>query len=155
MVDESWYQRPAGMAEHLSAGGVIVRRQGDALYFAVVGEGEMQGYVLPKGHVERGEEIETAARREIEEEAGLSDLRLLAELGVCERMDFRKTGWKKTHYFLYLTEQAEGRPTDPNHAYVLTWLPLDGPLNLFWPDQRELIESNRQKIKELAEQASR
>ena len=90
------------------------------LYFAVVGEGDLSGYVLPKGHVEPGEEIETAARREIEEEAGLSDLRLLGELGVRERMDFRKTGWKKTHYFLYLTEQADGRPTDPNHDYALT-----------------------------------
>jgi len=155
MIDQSWYDRPVGMPEHVAAGGVVIRREGERLYFAVVGEGELSGYILPKGHVEPGEEIETAARREIEEEAGLSDLRLLGELGVRERMDFRKSSWKKTHYFLYLTEQAGGRPTDPNHDYRLHWLALDGSLPLLWPDQRELIETNRDKINELVTQASR
>jgi bis(5'-nucleosidyl)-tetraphosphatase len=151
MIDETWYHRPPGISEHVAAGGVIVRQQAGRLYVALVGEGPRAGYVLPKGHVELGEEIEAAARREIGEEAGLSDLRLLAELGVRERLDFEKTSWKVTHYFLYLTDQAEGHPTDPNHAYELHWLSLDEPLPLFWPDQRELIESNRERIRALIE----
>ncbi len=154
MIDETWYRRPPGFPEHVAAGGVIVRRDAGRLYFAAVGEGDQSGYILPKGHVEPGEEIEMAARREIEEEAGLTDLRLLGELGVRERLDFRKSGWKKTHYFLYLTGQSAGHPTDPHHDYRLTWLDLDGALPMFWPDQRELIDSNRERIRELVEQAT-
>ena len=122
MIDDSWYERPSCLPEHLAAGGVIIRRQGDDLYFAAVGEGEQAGYILPKGHVEPGEEIETAARREIEEEAGLAPCACSASWVCVSVVDFRESGWKKTHYFLYLTEESGGRPTDPNHDYRLLWL---------------------------------
>jgi 8-oxo-dGTP pyrophosphatase MutT (NUDIX family) len=148
MIDDSWYQRPPGLPEHESAGGVIVRQAGGRLFIALVGEDQLSGYVLPKGHVEPGESAEIAARREIEEEAGISDLRLLAELGVRERQDFRKSSWKKTYYYLYATDQVEGRPTDPHHSYHLHWHPLDEPLPLFWPEQKELVESNRDVIRQ-------
>ena len=149
MIDESWYRRPAGMPEHLAAGGAVVRKEGDRVLVAVVSEDGLSDYILPKGHVEAGESLEQAARREIEEEAGLRDLRLLGELGVCERMNFPRTGWKKTHYFIFTTDQVEGRPTDANHAYATTWVPLDELGSLFWPEQRELLEENRERIRAL------
>ena len=89
-IDETWYKRPPGTPEHLAAGGIVVRRAGEKIEVAGVREGEMSGYFLPKGKVERGESFEVAARREIEEESGLGYLVLLDDLGVRERLDFEK-----------------------------------------------------------------
>ncbi len=88
--------------------------------------------------------------------AGLIGIRAECEAGEVKQITFRfrKSGWKKTHYFLYLTGQSAGHPTDPHHDYRLTWLDLDGALPMFWPDQRELIGSNRERIRELVEQAT-
>ncbi len=102
----------------------------------------LNSYILPKGGVDPGESIEEAARREIEEEAGFSDLTLIKPLGVFERLSFDKRRWITTHYFLFQTHQTEPRPTDPNFSYVTDWFPLDGPLPaLLWPEQAELVRA--------------
>ena len=136
-IDASWYRRPSGIDAHTSAGGVVVRREGDALLVALVQEGDREAYVLPKGHVEPGERPEDAARREIAEEAGLRDLVSLGPLGVRERLDFDKTSWKRTHYFLFLAPiPGPGR-----------WFPLEALPAMFWPEQRELLITSLSQIR--------
>lgn len=152
MIDETWYTRPDGVKDRTSAGGIIVRRGGDGrIYVALVrGEGAGMDYILPKGGVDPGESIEEAARREIEEEAGLGALRLLAALGTRARLSFDRRRWITTHYFLFATEQEEARPTDPHVPYATDWHPLDAPLPpLFWPEQRALIEEWTAQIPQL------
>ena len=78
MVNESWYKRPPGIFEHTSAGGVVVRWENARIYVALIREKGYQSYILPKGHVDEGESLEQAARREIEEEAGLTNLKLVS-----------------------------------------------------------------------------
>ncbi len=150
VIDDSWYEKPAGLREKVAAGGVVVRVVAGRAHVALVREGPGLAYVLPKGRLEAGESPEAAARREIEEEAGLTDLTLVAALGTRERLDYRKTHWKRTHYFLFRTDQAEGRPTDAHHAYVLHWFPVDELPPMFWPDQAGLIAEHLARIQELA-----
>lgn len=119
------------------------------IYVALVREVGLSHAVLPKGGLEAGENLEMAARREIEEEAGLTDLKLIGELGLRERLDYEKKWWLKSHYFLFVTNQREGTPTDAEHHYGLEWCPIDALLPLFWPEQKELIETNRDKVVEL------
>lgn len=154
MIDKTWYTRPPATPEHISAGGVIARRQDGRVYVALVREGEFSDYILPKGHVEAGENLEEAARREIGEESGLTDLLLVGELGVRERLDFLKRAWKKTHYYLFTTRQIAGTPTDSEHDYRLEWFPLDALPSMFWPEQKELIEANREQIRRALAQES-
>jgi 8-oxo-dGTP pyrophosphatase MutT (NUDIX family) len=104
MIDKTWYQRPLNVPEHVSAGGVVARVENAGVYIALVREKGLSHYVLPKGHVEAGESVEAAAKREIEEEAGFTELTLLAPLGIKERLDFGKRAWKQTHYYLFATE---------------------------------------------------
>jgi 8-oxo-dGTP pyrophosphatase MutT (NUDIX family) len=149
MINETWYQRPPGVPEHASAGGVVARVENGRVLIALVGEKGLSQYVLPKGHVEAGETLEQAAVREIEEEAGFTQLTLLGPLGIKERLDFDKRAWKKTHYFLFATEQVDGVPLDRKHHYAVEWFPIDAFPDLFWPEQTKLIRESRLKIEEL------
>ncbi len=150
MIDETWYRRPAGTPLSVTAGGVVVRREDDALLVALVAEAGHSHYILPKGSVEPGETLEQAARREILEEAGLDGLELLGRLGVRERLNFKKKAWKVTHYFLFRARKAGGPPQDPHHAYRCEWFPLDALPPMFWPEQRALLEESRPLIALLA-----
>ena len=149
MIDASWYQKIPGVPESISAGGVVTRQEGGLIYVALIVESSRPGYVLPKGRLEAGETILEAAHREIEEEAGLSDLTLVTKLGVEERLSLKKVAWKKVHYFLFTTNQVEGKPTDTEKTYELHWFSLDDlpTTPIFWPNQRQLIENNRELIK--------
>jgi ADP-ribose pyrophosphatase YjhB (NUDIX family) len=145
-IDQSWYVRPAGVAEHISCGGVIARKDASAVLVALITEPGLSGYVLPKGHLEPGEDLEQAARREIVEEAGIADLVLVCKLGVKERLDFKKRAWKVTHYYLFTTSQSVCVPTDPKHQYSVGWFPLNALPPMFWPEQRDLVEQSSQQI---------
>ena len=146
-IDESWYVKPAAIRERAAAGGVVVRREDGRLLVAFAREADFAGFVMPKGGVDEGENEEQAARREIAEEIGITDLKLLGDLGVRERLNFQKKRWVSTRYYLYLTEQVKGKPLDTVKHYTgATWFPIDALPEMLWPEQRELIESNRGRI---------
>ncbi len=145
-IDESWYVRPDGLPEGRSAGGVVVRLEDGRAMIALAQEREFDEYVLPKGGIESGEDVEEAARREIEEEVGVSDLRLVADLGELERLSYSRLEWKRTHYFLFTTDQVEATPTDIERHDRMAWFPLDELPDMFWREQRALLEENKERI---------
>lgn len=148
-IDDTWYHRPDGVRDRVSAGGIVVRAAGERIYIALTKEPDIPLFVLPKGGVKDGEDLETAARREIEEEAGLREISLVSELGASERLNYTKDRWQTTHYFLFRTEQIEGRPTDSSHDGGPWWYPIDELPPMLWPEQWELIESSRERIEQL------
>jgi len=147
MIDASWYTRPDGVEESVAAGGVVARVSEGQILIAVAREQSFDKAVLPKGHVEEVEEIEEAARREIAEEVGVENLRLLTKLDVKERLDFLKTEWKLTHYFLYATDEVDVKPLEADVHTEMAWVPIDPVPDLFWPEQVELIRENLEEIK--------
>ena len=147
MIDASWYTRPEGVEESVAAGGVVARVSGSDILIAVAKEKSYDIAVLPKGHVEEGESIESAARREIAEEVGVENLELLAKLDVKERLDFSRTEWKRTHYYLYATDQMDAKPLESDAHTEMAWVPIDPIPDLFWPEQIELICESLEEIK--------
>jgi bis(5'-nucleosidyl)-tetraphosphatase len=148
-IDTSWYERPEGIRGRTSAGGIVVRLAADAPLIALAREGDWPLYVLPKGGVEKGENFEQTARREIEEEAGLNRLTLIGYLGQRERLNFARTRWMTVHYYLFITDQIEGKPTDSDHHSGVWWFGLDDIPPMLWPEQRDLIEVNLSRIRTL------
>jgi 8-oxo-dGTP pyrophosphatase MutT (NUDIX family) len=140
-VDQSWFTKPKGTRNRTSAGGIVVRSENGFWFVALVrGEGDGEGYVLPKGGVDKGETLEQAARREIWEEAGFSQLSYVRSLGKKSRLSFDRRRWITTYYYLYTTTQANPVPTDPHVAYITEWFPVSGPLpKLFWPEQHQIL----------------
>jgi len=148
-IDDTWYVRPEEVGEHVAAGGVVARLDsGGVIVIALAWEKGHDTPVLPKGHLRSGEEPEAAARREIAEETGVVDLELLANMGVRERLNFQRTEWKTTHYYLYGARGQASAPADPKHPPPL-WVPLDEVPELFWPEQKELVATWREEIRAL------
>jgi len=89
------------MKTEISSGGVIVKRYG-AVWHVLMLQDMNDSWTFPKGLVEQGETNEDAAVREIDEEVGLSPVRLLAPLEYVEYF-YRRGGLiKKTvYYFLF------------------------------------------------------
>lgn len=145
-IDDSWYHRPPNLLEEVSAGGIVVRRENRQIFVALIREKGSSHYVLPKGRLEPGESIQAAAHREIAEEAGLTDLHLIDELGMRERLSFSKRRWKKVYYFLFRTNQIHANPQHLEAGNVLAWFPLNQIPQLYWPEQKALIDFNRHRI---------
>lgn len=108
----------------ISAGGIVL---GDGGTIALVRNQASTLWFFPKGGVEDGETDEIAARREIEEEAGLTNLEHIADLGMYERPPIHKDGTYKDeimsiHMFLFAAPQ--GAIVTPSMEIVeARWVP--------------------------------
>ena len=157
-IDSSWYTRITNVPTRIAAGGIVVRWNEDELQVALTLERsqdpngvEFEALELPKGKVEPGESLEDAAQREILEETGIHLLEPLYS-GVYtteERYGLYKGIWTEVSYFLYLTNQGDGEPSDPKHT--LRWASLERMPDLFWPEQARILESKKDEIIRLAQ----
>lgn len=141
-----YYEKPKNVRLRTGAGGVVARLDDDdKILIALIRDRGDHEYVLPKGGVETGESLEQAAVREIKEEAGFRKLQCLGELGVGQRMAGKKPVWQTTHYFLFLTEETEGKPTD-HRDWEVHWFDLAKLPEIYWQEQHRLLVDNRTKI---------
>lgn len=103
--------------ETKSAGGVVLNQKGEVLVVSQHGN----SWSLPKGHIEIGEDALIAAKREIYEESGVTDLELVKELGTYQRYRISKLGTddvselKSITLFLFKTKQVSIKPVDPEN----------------------------------------
>jgi len=65
-----------------TAGGIIFRRnpKNGSIEFLLIQDAKDR-WTIPKGHIEEGEEARTTAEREITEETGLQEMKVLGRLG--------------------------------------------------------------------------
>lgn len=137
----------------LSAGGVAVRHERGGWLVALLKTAHKRGevWVLPKGHVElaASENIAAAAKREVQEEAGLKDLSVRDQLGVTrftfqvENAVVRKT----VHYFLMVTTQKELRPQEEEGLIDAAWFPIDVAIqHLAYEADQEIVRRAKAKL---------
>ena len=129
------YDRRSRIRKELSAGGVVARQEGTTWLVALVQTEHKRGlvWVLPKGHVEvhTGERIAEAAKREVQEEAGLKDLSVKNQLGVTRfKFQAEETVVHKTvHYFLMTTTQKELTPQAEEALLDAKWFTFSEALS--------------------------
>jgi ADP-ribose pyrophosphatase YjhB (NUDIX family) len=105
------------MRKTRSAGGVVTNDEGQVLVVSQRGT----SWSLPKGHIDLGENALAAAKREIYEESGISDLELVRELGSYERHKIGVDGGddrsevKVITMFLFRTSEKSLKPVDPDN----------------------------------------
>ncbi len=109
-----------------SAGGIVIDERGR---IALVRNRPGTDWFFPKGGVETGEMPEDAARREIEEETGLTELEYLDDLGGYERPRIKKDGTYDEGEMkvirMYLFAAARDAEIEPrNEILDATWIPF-------------------------------
>ena len=85
------------MIEATSCGGVVIFR-GKILLLYKNYKNKYEGWVLPKGTVEEGEEYKDTALREVKEETGLEITNIVSYLGF---FDYLSSSGKKTRQFSF------------------------------------------------------
>jgi len=108
------------------------------------------GYTIPGGHVELGEKIEDALKREIKEEVGI-DIEVVGPLMVQEAI-FPKTFFKKKH-FIFLDYLCKAKNTeiklDGREMTGFIWIKPEKALNLdIEPFTRNMINKYLENIKD-------
>ena len=98
-----------------AAGGIVLNVRGE-IALVISGTGNFWGF--PKGHIDEGEDALGAAKREISEETGLTQLEFIRELGSYGRYKGTDDGgddtseYKTIHMFLFRTAEEKLAPTD-------------------------------------------
>lgn len=131
-----------------SAGGVVFRRADGGVQILVL-QHEAGKWMLPKGTIETGETPEAVAKREVAEETGLTNVRVISDLGQ-ERYSFfwRTEGAyydKTVHYFLLeFLGGEEVRPQREEGFVAAEWVTIDEALaRIKYKETREVVNRAR------------
>ena len=121
-----------------AAGGIIIRRDDGVSLVLIIHRPLYDDWTLPKGHVDRGESDEDAARREVFEETGFA-CRLGDEVATVQYVT-RDGVRKRVRY--WLMEPIEGRFTPNDEVDEVRWLPVGEAVSLLSYDlDRTLVRS--------------
>lgn len=145
--------------QYSSAGGVVIGAAGKRVLILRrhkrLGPDGLPEMRLPKGHIEPGESREQAALREVEEEAGLSGLAILADLGH-QTVEF---DWKGHHHIrdesYFLMAQTAGTvPGLPEKQFEPLWLVWDEALaQMTFGSEREWLRRAQAQTLRISERS--
>ncbi|MFH2097404.1 MAG: NUDIX domain-containing protein [bacterium] len=132
------------MGQQYSAGGIIARKvKGIMEILCITTKNNLLS--LPKGHVNAGETFQKTAIRELREEVGLTNARIIQFLGVLHRHGTEPDGsrsWKHIRYFLM---DGAGYTYDHEENYV--WVELDVAIRLMsYHEERNFLTLHRARI---------
>ncbi len=128
---------------YTAAGGVLVDHTGTQILLLI--RPSRDEVRLPKGHVEIGETLESAALREVVEESGYSDVVILDDLG--EQLvayQFQGRQVQRTEYFFLMRARSKKqlpRPPADENQFFTTWVDWDEA------DKHITFESEREWLK--------
>ncbi|MBF8280190.1 MAG: Nudt [candidate division NC10 bacterium] len=127
------------MPREISAGMILFRRAPEPSYLLL--HYESGHWDFPKGHIESGEDPEETAKRELQEETGISEIHLLDGYKQTLRYFFRQKGigiFKVVIFFLAETTQSEVTLSAEHVGF--DWLPYDAALaRLTFKNSRDLL----------------
>ena len=140
------------MAQITSSGAALFRRIDGTLHFLAVESRSQRGYWgLVKGHVEEGESIAQAARREITEEVGLRGLSFLP--GFREEVRYRLPSGDDKVVFYFLADAGAGEiHLQAEELADYRWLPFPAVCELFtFPEAGRVVERAARYLEDAGE----
>ncbi len=130
------------MIKEVSAGAVIYRMEdGRRLYLLLLHEFKTKYWEFPRGKIEGSETIQETAVREIEEETGITELKLIP--GFEEKIEWffkrdRKTVFKQATYLL---AETQTKKVTLSEELDFTWLPYKEALNtITHKNEKEVLQ---------------
>ena len=126
------------MGREISAVVILVRNRSQREYLLL---DYGSHWDFPKGHIEPGEDPQTTAARELQEETGIRDARIVPGFKESMRYFYRKAGegmMKVVIFFLAETPTGEVTLSHEHSGYV--WLPYEDALKrLTFKNARDLL----------------
>ncbi len=103
-----------------AAGGIVMK---DGKFVSIVRKGIPD---LPKGHIEKGETPEAAALREVEEETGIGNLKIVKALPITWHCYVEHEEWTLKPTYWYLMSTSENIQPKPQTEEGITEIKLTG-----------------------------
>jgi 8-oxo-dGTP pyrophosphatase MutT (NUDIX family) len=134
-----------------SAGGVAFRKEGGHIEVALISVGEGNRWQLPKGLVDKGESTETAALREVREEAGI-DAAIIERIDKVEYWYVAKEQASRVRYhkfvYFYLLRYTSGDVRDHDHEVnEARWFNIDEAIEkLAFDSEKKIMEKAKELI---------
>ena len=126
------------MGREISAGVILFRSHPQREYLLL---DYGSHWDLPKGHIEVGEDPQTTAARELQEETGIRDAEFVPDFKESMRYFYRKAGEGMSKVVIYfLAETPTGNVTLSEEHSGYLWLPYEAALErLTFKNARELL----------------
>lgn len=136
-----------------SAGGVVFRRDSEGRVRYLLIRDSYRNWGFPKGHLEGGEPPADAARREVTEETGLTDLILHGPIRVIDwYFRFRgKTIHKYCHFFLFESRVGDPVPQEDEGITQCAWHPQEEAIaTISYDNARGVLRRASEMVRALA-----
>ena len=147
--------KPPTLKNLVSSGGVLFRKSDEVVEVALVSIRDSGVWSLPKGIIEKDEDQETTALREVMEEKGLKG-EILERIGHISYWYYLKEKTvkvhKTVHYFLmkYISGSTENHDAEVDEA---RWFPLeDAGTTLKYKGEKEIMFKANNMIDEMAKE---
>ena len=138
------------MKRIFSAGGIIIKQNGDGPRILVTQHSKHKGWDFPKGHREIYENEQQTALREVEEETGVK-AEIIEKAGQTQYFYYEE-GQKvlKTVVFYLMKYTGEGEASTAFEVSAMKWLPIDKvEEQLTFKDTKQLWLKVKPKIAQL------
>ncbi len=141
--------------QEISVGGVVYRKEGSKYYIALIKDA-IDKWTFPKGKIGdniKDETIESALTRELNEEIGLTNQKIIAPIGSID-VTVHPPGLppypKRIYYYLVETTQQHLRGEDSVTVKDARWFPSDEAMQvLSYENSKEILKDAIKKIDEL------
>lgn len=130
----------------ISAGGAVVRRREREVELLLINDKKYPNWMLPKGHVEKGETLEEAAIREVGEETGLLGCKVEKKLGVYTRFKKEANEEKTVHIFLITAPSGALNLRPEFDNMQVKWFSLGDLPPIYVPYEARIIKDNIELI---------
>ncbi len=141
------------MNQATSAGGIFVQKRKDKFYLLLLKypdflakQFKSGGLGFLKGHVEPGETVEQTAIREMKEEAGLENVKIVKKIGSLTREATEDNGervLKTIHMFLMTTDNFDHKPSEEEYDWFEYYEAIN---NMAFKEEAEFLKQHKNTL---------
>ena len=130
-----------------SAGAVIFRRENNKIYYLLLhypsnAKAPKEYWDFPKGHIEKRENLEETAKREVEEETGLKDLELIEGFKEWVKYFFKFEGKNILKFVTFYLGETKTKDVKISGEHIgFEWLPYEKAIEqLTFKNAKEILK---------------
>ena len=131
-----------------SAGAVIFRRENNKIYYLLLHypgashRAERDYWDFPKGHIEKGEKIEDTVKREIFEETGLKEIKILPGFKETIKYFFKFEGKNILKFVTFFLAETKEKKVQISFEHIgYEWLPFEKAIErLTFKNAKEILK---------------